>query len=413
MGFSFLLRSLFSSLIYIFVYTIKPQNKVSLFIHFRQNNYFILNRMIRKFISSALIVLCCIAFSANKAHSQTEPLEILFLGNSYTNYNHLPDIVSDLALNSGKEIYVESYAPGGQSLHDHASSFETYLRINQKKWDFIILQGTGRRIAYPESYSSDPSFEALTSLKQIIHENCVSTRILFFMPWADEDGMTWVANRTEDYFKMQVDIYLKTIEFSEALDLSISPVGWAWYRVLYEKELPLHYLHSDDWNHPNSKGSFLAACVIFSSIFIESTTNNPYYPSGLDHAEGDYLKTTASEIVLNDLELWKITPYIDSTFNDITTGISKPDHLNNLSLDQNYPNPFLNLTKIKYTIDEKDKVEISVYDQLGKKLAILVDEEKFPGSYEIEFNGNKLQSGIFFYSLKTNKKRIIKKMQKI
>ncbi len=367
--------------------------------------------MIRKIIFSILITFCGIAININKTYSQTEPLEILFLGNSYTNYNNLPNIVSDLALNAGKEIYVESYAPGGQSLYDHAISSETSLRINKKKWDFIILQGTGRRIAYPESYSSDPSFEALTSLSQLIHENCTSTRILLFMPWADEDGMTWIAGRTEDYFKMQVDIYLKTIEFSKALNLSISPVGWSWYRVLYEKELPLHYLHLDDWNHPNIKGSFLAACVIFSSIFIESTVDNPYYPSGLDHTEGDYFKNTASEVVLNDLELWKIRPYIDSTCSEIT-GISKPFNQNNTSLEQNYPNPFYGITKIKYAIDVKTSIEISVYDQLGRKIAILLNEVKLPGNYEIEFDGSKLQSGIYFYSLKTNKNNLIKKMYK-
>lgn len=75
------------------------------------------------------------------------------------------------------------------------------------------------------------------------------------------------------------------------------------------------------------------------------------------------------------------------------------------SIEQNYPNPFNPSTKIKYSIPavgsrDRVSVELKVYDVLGNEVAILVNEEKPAGEYEIEFNGAKLPSGIYFYQLK-------------
>jgi hypothetical protein len=77
------------------------------------------------------------------------------------------------------------------------------------------------------------------------------------------------------------------------------------------------------------------------------------------------------------------------------------------SLSQNYPNPFNPSTKIKYTIpyvethsDASLLVTLKVYDVLGNEVATLVNEEKTPGEYEVEFDGINLPSGIYFYHLK-------------
>jgi hypothetical protein len=69
-------------------------------------------------------------------------------------------------------------------------------------------------------------------------------------------------------------------------------------------------------------------------------------------------------------------------------------------LYQNYPNPFNPSTKIKYQIPVGGFVNLKVYDVLGNEVAILVNEEKTAGSYEIEFSAVGLPSGIYFYTLK-------------
>ncbi len=72
----------------------------------------------------------------------------------------------------------------------------------------------------------------------------------------------------------------------------------------------------------------------------------------------------------------------------------------NYSLNQNYPNPFNPTTTIKFSIPSSQYVTLKVYDLLGKNVATLVNSVKQPGSYEINFNGEKLTSGVYFYQLK-------------
>jgi len=55
-------------------------------------------------------------------------------------------------------------------------------------------------------------------------------------------------------------------------------------------------------------------------------------------------------------------------------------------LSQNYPNPFRDKTVIKYCVAYKTKIQITIYDLSGKEIEKLVDEEKKPGTYEVEFH---------------------------
>ncbi|GMU95553.1 M14 family zinc carboxypeptidase [Ignavibacterium album] len=80
----------------------------------------------------------------------------------------------------------------------------------------------------------------------------------------------------------------------------------------------------------------------------------------------------------------------------------------NFILEQNYPNPFNPTTKIRFTIpaltpslSQRERVILKVYDILGNEVATLVNEEKEPGYYEVEFNAEQLSSGIYFYRLQS------------
>lgn len=82
-----------------------------------------------------------------------------------------------------------------------------------------------------------------------------------------------------------------------------------------------------------------------------------------------------------------------------TSDLNESPKLLEYNLTQNFPNPFNPVTTIIYEMPERSYVTIKVYDVLGNDIATLVDEEKPAGSYEIEFNGRELSSGIYFYIL--------------
>jgi photosystem II stability/assembly factor-like uncharacterized protein len=69
------------------------------------------------------------------------------------------------------------------------------------------------------------------------------------------------------------------------------------------------------------------------------------------------------------------------------------------SLHQNYPNPFNPSTKIKFDIPKGSLVKLKIYDMLGREVATLVNEKLNPGTYEYEWNGINLPSGVYFYKI--------------
>jgi hypothetical protein len=80
------------------------------------------------------------------------------------------------------------------------------------------------------------------------------------------------------------------------------------------------------------------------------------------------------------------------------------------SLSQNYPNPFNPSTTISWQLKNDGFVTLKVYDQLGKEVATLVNEEKPAGSYEIEFNASSLASGVYYYRISSGNFVDTKKM---
>ena len=80
------------------------------------------------------------------------------------------------------------------------------------------------------------------------------------------------------------------------------------------------------------------------------------------------------------------------------------------SLKQNYPNPFNPSTKIAYQIPKSGHVTLKVYNALGKEVATLVNEDKSVGKYTLDFNGQGLSSGIYFYSIRSGSFFETKKM---
>jgi hypothetical protein len=71
----------------------------------------------------------------------------------------------------------------------------------------------------------------------------------------------------------------------------------------------------------------------------------------------------------------------------------------NFELYQNYPNPFNPVTSIKYQITGSDFVSLRVFDAIGREVAVLVNETKSPGIYEVTFDASNLTSGVYVYRL--------------
>jgi hypothetical protein len=68
-------------------------------------------------------------------------------------------------------------------------------------------------------------------------------------------------------------------------------------------------------------------------------------------------------------------------------------------LGQNYPNPFNPKTGVRFEVIGVSDVKLAVYDLLGREVAVLVNEKKQPGGYEVSFDASGLASGVYIYRM--------------
>lgn len=86
-----------------------------------------------------------------------------------------------------------------------------------------------------------------------------------------------------------------------------------------------------------------------------------------------------------------------------TIGIQpQSSEINTFQLYQNYPNPFNPSTLISYNLSTASHVTLQVYDVSGKLVSTLIDKKQSSGFYEIDFNGNGLPSGVYYYAVSLN-----------
>ena len=86
----------------------------------------------------------------------------------------------------------------------------------------------------------------------------------------------------------------------------------------------------------------------------------------------------------------------------ITSVNSTPPKLSGYYLEQNYPNPFNPVTTIKYSVPRTSHIILAVLGALGREIRTLVDEEKYPGTYTVKFDGSDLSSGVYFCVMKAD-----------
>jgi hypothetical protein len=148
---------------------------------------------------------------------------------------------------------------------------------------------------------------------------------------------------------------------------------------------------------------------------IENLIDTCYRPDNLRAGKTYFWKVLAKNFYGDTLSSNEIKGfYIDP---DAIVGVDSEenDHiLNEIKLYQNYPNPFNPSTFISYKIPSGNYIStftrLNVFTILGEHIATLVNEKQSPGNYQVEFNGNNLPSGIYFYRLQSGNYVDTKKM---
>lgn len=248
----------------------------------------------KRFLSLVILLLVLCSCSPSTKCSDppdTSCTRVLFIGNSYTFVNDLPNTFAKLARSGGHKVEVGMSAQGGWRLADHVGSTETLNLLKSAKWNFVVLQEQSQ-IPSLQQVRNQEMYPAARQLIQKI--KAIGATPIFFSTWAHRDGMP--ENSMNDYESMQTQINNGYMGIAQELNAPIAPVGPAWLTAV--KQHPELDLWQEDGSHPTEQGTYLAACVFYTVIFHESP-NRLAYHAHLSKETAKILQTVASDTVLN------------------------------------------------------------------------------------------------------------------
>lgn len=337
-----------------------------------------------------LLSVACFAQSKKK---------ILFIGNSYTYVNNLPQMLYDLAVMNNDTIIFDANTIGGYTFQMHCNDATTISKINSQQWDYVVLQEQSQTPSFPPSQVATDCYPYAKRLDSLIKANDSCTRTIFYMTWGRKYGD---ASNCANYpplctFEgMNQRLRESYLEMADSNRTFVAPVGAA-FRNSRINDSTIN-LYQSDYSHPSLEGSYLAACVFYSAIYQKSPIANPFM-STLGTATAYTLQTIAKQTVLDSLTNWRIGKYslpqscgaIDTTQH--TTGLNEKIK-NEISI---YPNPVCNqLTVFRHQLAVNS---IQITDMFGQKMSVAVS---YLNSDYCKLNIDNLLSGIYFLKVIDN-----------
>lgn len=218
-------------------------------------------------------ILCLLL--ASLAGRAADPERVLFIGNSYTQVNKLPEVFAEVLKSAGRKVpVIKSETPGGQTFKQHLTvQPKSLAAIDAGQWDVVVLQGQSQEPALAEvSPTIRADFvDSAAALCRRIRAKSPQARIVFYETWARHPDF-WVT-KGKDFnvsvgqnpTEMQARLRLWYGNVAKANDAVIAAVGDAWERN-YQSKQPLR-LHVADNSHPDFNGTYLAALVMYQTIY--------------------------------------------------------------------------------------------------------------------------------------------------
>ena len=178
-------------------------------------------------------------------------IKILFIGNSFTQRNNLPELLSELAAARGLIVKHKLISVGGASLRTHWNAGRAGKAIATTDYDYVVLQ---EQSTLPVKNAQRMAENVRLFDAEI--RRAKSKTVLY---------MTWAREHAPETQQAIADAY-HTI--GKELSAIVVPVGLAWQSLLSQPNAP--ELYDRDRSHPTLAGSYLAACVFLGTLFKEN-----------------------------------------------------------------------------------------------------------------------------------------------
>lgn len=219
-------------------------------------------------------------------------MKILFLGNSFTYFHHMPQLFETMASHAGFDVSVKMVTEGGFWLDQFLDGITETGRLADKAldgepWDYVVLQGQ----------SAEPALErqrflrAAEKLCRKIH--AVGAMPVFYQTWSYEYGTDKLASTGmayEEFYKALKEGYKQA---SSENHTYLVPVG----DLFYQQNQPIGPLHllTEDAHHPNLLGSY-AAAMCFYKVLLKAKLFPAWRPEGITQNQQELLWEAIKEL---------------------------------------------------------------------------------------------------------------------
>lgn len=219
-------------------------------------------------------------------------ISVSFVGNSLIYRNDLPTEFKKLAAESSLhvEVDVTSITPGGAFLYDHWKRGDVLTTLRERHPNFLVLQGQ--------------STEPLSAPKQFVYyatafkkeADRVEAKTILFSTWARPSGDPYYKEATSGGSPSEMQRRLNTAyaSLAQKIGATVAPIGVAWARA--QRVAPQIQL-LDGTQHPSPAGTYLAAAVLFRTLFQTSAAGSTFL-GGLAPTTAHTLQRVADEVPL-------------------------------------------------------------------------------------------------------------------
>ena len=243
------------------------------------------------------------------ANGQSIKKRALFLGNSYTSVNNLPQMVADIAASVDDTLLFDSSTPGGYTLQGHSSNATSLSKIASGNWDYVVLQEQSQYPSFPISQVETEVFPFAHFLDSLINakNSCVET--VFYLTWGRKNGdasncASWPPVCT--YSGMDSLLNMRYRMMADSNKAILSPVGAVWKYI--RQNFPSIELYQSDESHPSIAGTYASACSFYATLFRKDPTAITFN-STLSAKDAADIRIASKLVVYDSLKNWHIGEY--------------------------------------------------------------------------------------------------------
>lgn len=185
-------------------------------------------------------------------------IKVLFIGNSYTYYNDMPQLLESIAQSQQSSAYIihtEHITKNGATLKQHWEEKNAVAKITSGSWHYVVLQEQSTAMLYDEH--AKEAYVHMHKFNEIIKK--AGARSILYVTWPRKPGHTLYEKHSLDFNGMEYQINNRSHQMAKQLGMGLIYTSSIWKEAL-RQNIPIY---TEDGSHPSAYGSYLVALKLY------------------------------------------------------------------------------------------------------------------------------------------------------